>query len=169
MKKIEQPPREKQIAVFCNLYDAFKLIDLDWKSKYAGFERILFDSELVDHWIITSITHDALTYIAGNGFSKKNTGIVRGHNIDRKVRAENMFTNTFDSSQDVFDYFMEHDKVTLITKNENGIKKGPSDWSTIYQLDKNLFPYRCGYAATYTDEALDYFKKLAKEVNITQK
>jgi hypothetical protein len=77
----------------------------------------------VDHWIIPSITYDALTYIAVNGFSKKNTGIVRGHNIDRKVREENMFTNTYDSSKDVVVYFMKHDKVTLITKNKNGIKK----------------------------------------------
>ena len=166
-KLLIQPPREEQIKVFCNLYDAFKLINLDWKSKYAGFERVLFDSKLVDHWIITSITYDALSYIANNGFSKKNTGIVRGHNIDRKMRAKHIFNRNFESPEEVFDYFMEHDKVTLITKSENGVKKGPSDWSTIYPLDRDLFPYRCGYAATYTDKALDYFKILSKHVGIT--
>tara|TARA_X000000368_G_C22731462_1_gene579685 strand:+ start:122 stop:682 length:561 start_codon:yes stop_codon:yes gene_type:complete len=161
---LNRPPQETQLKVFSNLYESFKAIDLDWKVKYAGFERILFDSKLVDHWIITGITHKALECIANNNFSKKNTGVVRGHILDRRERAKKLFENNgFESSTDAFNYFMENDTVTLVTKAENGIKKSPSDWSKVYPIDSNLFPYRCGYATVYTDEALDYFRTLAKD------
>ena len=61
---------------------------------------------------------------------------------------------------------MANDRVTLITKSENGVKKTKSDWSKIYTLDSNLFPYRSGYSARYTDEALKQLKLLAKENHI---
>ena len=157
---MERPTKEEQLKVFSNLFEAFKLIKLDWKSKYAGFERILFDSKLVDHWLIIGISRNALEYIAENGFSKTNKGVVRGHIKGRKDRAKHLFTHDFKSPEDAFKYFMEHDKVTLITKNENSINKGPDDWSKLYRIDPEIFPYRCGYATKYTDEALTYLKRL---------
>ena len=157
---MEQPSKAKQLEVFCNLFEAFQSINLDWKSKYAGFERILLDSKLVDHWLIVEISHDALKLIASNGFSKTNKGVVRGHITDRKDRAKHLFTHNFESSEDAFEYFMDNDKVALITKNENSIKKGPDDWSERYKIPPETFPYRCGYATKYTDEALAYLKRL---------
>ena len=160
---MKRPSAETQLAVFTNLYDAFKEINLDWSSKYAGFERVLLDSKLVDHWIITGITHDALEILSINGFAKKNPGIVRGHSVDRKDRAKKLFDGGgFPTSEEAFKYFMANDTVTLITKSENGVKKTKSDWSKIYPLDSNLFPYRSGYSAQYTDEALKYLMLLAK-------
>jgi hypothetical protein len=164
---MKRPTTEIQKAVFVDLYDAFKLIKLDWKSKYAGFERVLLDSKLVDHWVITGITHDALKVVSSNGFSKKNPGVVRGHSFNRKDRAKKLFDGDgFPASEEAFDYFMANDRVTLITKSENGVKKTKSDWSKIYTLDSNLFPYRSGYSARYTDEALKQLKLLAKENHI---
>ena len=162
-ESMKRPTKKHQREVFANLYDAFKLIKLDWKSKYAGFERVLLDSKLVDHWIITGITHDALKIVSSNGFSKKNSGVVRGHSLDRKDRAKKLFDDHgFSTSEEAFNYFMANDKVTLITKSENGVKKTKSDWSKVYPLDSNLFPYRSGYSARYTDEALKQLKLLAK-------
>ena len=71
--------------------------------------------------------------------------------------------NDLRTNEDAFRYFMDHDKVTLITKNENSIKKGPDDWSETYEIDPEIFPYRCGYSTTYTDEALIYLKRLYEE------
>jgi len=163
---MERPTTEEQLKVFSNLFEAFKSIKLDWKSKYAGFERILLDSKLVDHWLIVGISHDALMLIANNGFSKTNKGVVRGHIKDRKDRAKHLFTYNFKSPEDAFKYFMKHDKVTLITKNENSINKGFGDWSKCYPIDPEIFPYRCGYATKYTDEALLYLQELALKNNI---
>ena len=130
---MKRPTKKHQREVFANLYDAFKLIKLDWKSKYAGFERVLLDSKLVDHWIITGITHDALKIVSSNGFSKKNSGVVRGHSLDRKDRAKKLFDDHgFSTSEEAFNYFMANDKVTLITKSENGVKKPKSDWYSKY-------------------------------------
>jgi len=157
---LDRPEYKEQLKVFSNLFESFKHIKLDWKSKYAGFERILLDSKLVDHWLIVGISHDALMLIAKNGFSKTNKGVVRGHIKDRKDRAKHLFTFDFKSSEDAFQYFMKYDKVTLITKNENSIKKGPNDWSKPYPIPPEIFPYRCGYATKYTDEALTYLKEL---------
>ena len=80
---MERPAQEDQLKVFSNLFEAFKSVKLDWKSKYAGFERVLLDSKLVDHWLIVGISHDALELIANNGFSKtqkhlKNEFPIRG-------------------------------------------------------------------------------------------
>ena len=162
---MDRPDHKEQLKVFSNLFEAFKLIKLDWKSKYAGFERILLDSKLVDHWLIVGISQDALRLIASNEFSKTNTGVVRGHIKDRKDRARHLFTHDFKLSEDAFKYFMKYDKVILITKNENSIKKGPNDWSKQYPIPPEIFPYRCGYATKYTDEALTYLRRLYKRVN----
>ena len=53
--------------------------------------------------------------------------------------------------------------INLITKKENSIKKGPDDWSETYEIDPEIFPYRCGYSTKYTDEALIYLKRLYEE------
>ena len=163
---MKRPSYEEQLSIFSNLFEAFKPIKLDWKSKYAGFERILLDSKLVDHWLIVGISRDALKYIAENGFSKTNKGVVRGHIKDRKDRAKHLFTHDFKSSEEAFKYFMKYDKVKLITKNENSIKKGSKDWSKQYRIPPETFPYRCGYATKYTDEALLYLQELALKNNI---
>lgn len=101
-----------------------------------------------------------------NGFLKTNKGVVRGHRKDRKDRAKHLFTYNFKLPEDAFKYFMKYDKVTLITKNENSINKGFDDWSKRYQIDPEIFPYRCGYATKYTDEALLYLQELALKNNI---
>ena len=95
-----------------------------------------------------------------NGFLKTNKGVVRGHIKDRKDRAKHLFTYKFKSSEDAFKYFLKYDKVTLITKNENSTKKGPSDWSKQYPIPPQTFPFRCGFATKYTDEALIYLRRL---------
>lgn len=158
---MKRPNKADQLEVFSNLFDAFKSVNLDWQAKYAGFERVLLDSKMVDHWLITGISRDALEYVAKNGFSKTNKGVVRGHIKDRKDRAKHLFTYSFQSNEEAFEYFMENDRVTLITKNENSIKKGPNDWSKVYKIPSEIFPYRCGYSAKYTDEALSFLKNLA--------
>ena len=89
-----------------------------------------------------------------------NKGVVRGHIKDRKDRAKHLFTYKFKSSEDAFKYFLKYDKVTLITKNENSTKKGPSDWSKQYPIPPQTFPFRCGFATKYTDEALIYLRRL---------
>ncbi len=160
---LKRPSQEEQLKVFSNLFEAFKSIKLDWKSKYAGFERVLLDSKLVDHWVIVGISHDALELIANNGFSKTNKGVVRGHITNRKDRAEYLFSHDFKSSEDAYRYFMDLDKVILITKNENSIKKGLDDWSKTYEIDPEIFPYRCGFSTKYTEEALIYLKRLYEE------
>ena len=157
---MDRPEYSEQLKVFSNLFEAFKEIKLDWKSKYAGFERILYDSKLVDHWTIIGISEDALKLIASNQFAKYNKGVVRGHIKDRKDRAKHLFTYKFKSSEDAFKYFLKYDKVTLITKNENSTKKGPSDWSKQYPIPPQTFPFRCGFATKYTDEALIYLRRL---------
>ena len=55
---------------------------------------------------------------------------------------------------------------TELNKNENSIKKGPSDWSEVYKIPSEIFPYRCGYSAKYTDDALSFLKNLALAKNI---
>tara|TARA_B110000305_G_C19108963_1_gene478850 strand:+ start:64 stop:567 length:504 start_codon:yes stop_codon:yes gene_type:complete len=154
------PEYKEQLEAFSTLFEAFKLIELPWQAKYQGFDRILFDSKLVDHWTIVGISYDALSLIASNGFSKTNKGVVRGHIKDRKDRASHLFTADFESTKDAFKYYIEHDKVELITKNENSGGKSPADWSKRYPLPNDIFPYRCGLAAKYTDEALSYLKAL---------
>ena len=54
---MDRPEYSEQLKVFSNLFEAFKGIKLDWKSKYAGFERILYDSKLVDHWTIICLLY----------------------------------------------------------------------------------------------------------------
>ena len=115
-KQLERPSEEHQFRVFSNVFEAFKSIDLGWKEKYAGFERILWESKQIDHWVAKAITHDALSMIAKNGFKKYNPEIVRGHIMARKIRAEKLFSSKFKSNKDAFDFFMQEDKVTLITK-----------------------------------------------------
>lgn len=166
-KNLVRPSEEMQMRVFCDVYSAVKNIKLDWASKYAGFERILFDSKLMDHWMITGVSQDALMVIAKNGFVKNNQGVVRGHIIGRRARAEVLFRdNNFKTDIEAYDYFIEHDKVVLITKAENGVKKTSSDWSKVYNLDDDLFPFRCGYSATYTENALSCLRQLAKNEGI---
>ena len=163
---MNRQPKEVQLKIFTNVFEAFKLIDLPWEAKYTGFGRILLDCKLIDHWVITEITKDALQYIADNGFSKYNKGVVRGHILDRKKRAEYLFTNEFKSPEAVFDYYMLHDKVSLITRYENSGKKTPKDWSKRYQIPLGVFPYRTVFAAVYTNESLSFLKELAEKENI---
>ena len=117
---MNRPEYIEQLKAFTTVWKAFKLIELPWQAKYTGFERILFDSKLLDHWTIVGISNDALSLIGINGFSKTNKGVVRGHIKDRKDRASHLFTADFKSSEDAFKYFMEYGKVNLITTNENG-------------------------------------------------
>lgn len=167
VNNLVRPSEEMQMRVFCDVYSAVKNIELDWSSKYAGFERILFDSKLMDHWTITGISKEALMVIAKNGFVRNNPGVVRGHIIDRRVRAEVLFKdNNFKTDIEAYKYFVEHDKVVLITKAENGFKKTSSDWSKVYDLDDDLFPFRCGYSATYTNIALSCLRRLAKKIDV---
>jgi hypothetical protein len=157
---MNRPEYIEQLKAFTTVWEAFKLIELPWQAKYTGFDRILSDSKLVDHWTIVGISYDALSLIASNGFSKTNKGVVRGHIKDRKDRASHLFTADFKSSEDAFDYYIKYDKVTLVTQNENGRGKSPADWSKQHALPTDLFPYRCGFSAKYTNEALSYLKTL---------
>ena len=157
---MNRPEYIEQLKAFTTVFEAFKLIELPWHAKYAGFETVLCYSELVDHWPGVGISDDALSLIASNGFSTKNTGVVRGHIKDRKDRASHLFTADFKSSEDAFEYYRKYDKITLITKNENAKGKSPADWSKQYTLPPSLFPYRCGFSAKYTNEALSYLKTL---------
>ena len=157
---MNRPEYIEQLKAFTTVWEAFKLIELPWQAKYTGFDRILSDSKLVDHWTIVGISDDALSLIASNGFSKTNKGVVRGHIKDRKDRASHLFTADFKSSEDAFDYYIKYDKVTLVTQNENGRGKSPADWSKQHTLPTGLFPYRCGFSAKYTNEALSYLKTL---------
>ena len=160
-KQLERPSEEHQFRVFSIVFEAFKLIDLGWKEKYAGFERILWESRQIDHWVAKAITHDALSVIAKNGFKKYNPEIVRGHIMARKIRAENLFSSKFKSNKDAFDFFMQEDKVTLITKAENS-KSQAKEWSQSYPFSENLVRWRStGYAMTYTDELLITLKEIA--------
>ena len=166
-KYIERPSEETQFKVFSNVFDAFKLIDLEWNKKYAGFERILWESKQVDHWVPKAITHDALAILAKNGFKKYNPQIVRGHIISRRNRAEKLFSNKFKTNKDAFDFFMEADMVTLITKTENSRSKS-TEWSESYRFSQKLVHWRSsGYAMTYTDELLYTLKKIALKAGIS--
>jgi len=153
---MNRPEYIEQLKAFTTVWEAFKLIQLPWEAKYNGFERVLSDSKLVDHWKIVGISDDALSLIASNGFSTTNKGVVRGHIKDRKDRADHLFTSDLISSEDAFKYFMEHDKVNLVTTKENG----GGYCSKQYPLPTDLFPYRCGFSAKYTNEALSYLKTL---------
>ena len=153
---MNRPEYIEQLKAFTTVFEAFKLIELPWHAKYAGFETVLCYSELVDHWPGVGISDDALSLIASNGFSTTNKGVVRGHIKDRKDRADHLFTSDLISSEDAFKYFMEHDKVNLVTTKENG----GGYCSKQYPLPTDLFPYRCGFSAKYTNEALSYLKTL---------
>ena len=158
---MNRPEYIEQLKAFTTVFEAFKLIELPWHAKYAGFETVLCYSELVDHWPGVGISDDALSLIASNGFSTKNTGVVRGHIKDRKDRASHLFTADFKSSEDAFEYYRKYDKITLITKNENAKGKSPADWSKQYTLPPSLFPYReKGYSIQYTKEILSHLKTL---------
>ena len=67
---MNRPEYIEQLKAFTTVWEAFKLIELPWQAKYTGFDRILSDSKLVDHWTIVGISDDALSLIASNGFQK---------------------------------------------------------------------------------------------------
>jgi len=160
MKKFATRPNEEtQYQVFMNVYEAFKNINLDYKAKYTGFERILFDSKLLDSWPIVGISHQALVVIKENNFSKRNSEIVRGHITPRIVRAKKLFNYEM-STKDAYEYYKKTDEVLLITKPQNS-KSVDLKKITIYNIDKGIFPWRSGFSASYTDEALDYLRSLA--------
>ena len=163
---MQRQPREVQLAIFTNLFEAFKSIDLPWEAKYTGFERIILDSKKIDHWPIVEVTRDALQCIVNNGFSKYNKEVVRGHITDRKDRAEILFTRNFKSNEEAFEYFLKHEQVALITRSENSGNKGPKDWSKRYSIPLGIFPYRSGFSAKYSDEALFYLRTLAQQEKI---
>ena len=80
-----------------------------------------------------------------------------------------MFTRNFKSNEEAFDYFLKHDLVALITSSENSGNEGPKDWSKRYSIPLGIFPYRSGFSAKYTDEALQFLRKLAQLENIIPK
>ena len=161
---IKRPEDYVQKEVFYQIYDAFLTIDLPWKAKYKSFEVMLWASKLIDHMVITGISLDSLRLISDGGFMKTNRGVVRGHLMGRVRRGELLFGEEKINYSNAFDFFRKNDECILITKKENGTKVDPkTDWSKVYEFNRDdwIFPWRSpGYATKYSDDALNYLKKL---------
>ena len=164
--KAERPEDDIQKKVFYHLYDAFLAIQLPWKSKYNSFETIVWASNQIDHMTIVGISRHALQLVADGGFKRTNRGVVRGHRMGRVTRGERLFGTNRVAYANAFDFYRMQDQCVLITKAENGVKVDPdTGWSHIFEFNQTdwLFPWRSpGYAASYSDEALEYLENLAQ-------
>lgn len=132
---------------FYEIYDAILPLSLPWDKKYRGFEWLIEDAGL-DLYPIDGITVDALHALEGNNWNSK--GIVKrghGHNrLDRRQRANELFADRV-PYENVFEFFMEHEKVTICTPTENG-NPGTAHWSEVIPLPIELFGWRSGWAVS---------------------
>jgi len=163
----DRPDDLTQNNTFCDIYKAFLAINLPWQAKYKSFDTILWASGLIDHMVVIGISRDALSLIKENGFKKSNPTVVRGHRHARIDRGQLLFGERRWPFEKAFELYREYDQVVLITRAENGVKVDPdTGWSEVYSFPKeeSLFPWRtAGFSATYSNKALDYLKKLAKQ------
>tara|TARA_B110000196_G_scaffold299890_1_gene292844 strand:- start:441 stop:968 length:528 start_codon:yes stop_codon:yes gene_type:complete len=163
--KVERPEDHVQKKLFYHLYDAFLPIQLPWKSKYVSFETIVWASNQIDHMVIVGISKNALQLVSDGGFKRTTRGVVRGHKMGRVIRGERLFGDCRVDYENAFNFYRKQDQCVLITKAENGVKVDPKDWSHIFEFNRTdwVFPWRSpGYAANYSDEALEYLENLAR-------
>lgn len=161
-----RPSDEAQRAAFNNVYRHIVAIDLPWDVKYAGFERILYDSKRIDHWRPIGISHGALTVLAEQGFPNTCKDVVRGHILGRKERAK-MILDVEAPLPDAWEIFTEHDKVVIITKSENGSRRTANTWSEVHPIPPHIFDYVEGFGLHYgKDIRREFFESLANEVGV---
>jgi hypothetical protein len=163
-KREGRPDLDLQREVFNDVYRHVMAINLHWEAKYAGMERILFDSKWVDHWIPIGITHDALAALAEEGFPVTSKSVVRGHIQGRKERAA-VLLDREDPLENAFDLFMEMDRVVLITKSENGSKRAADTWSKVLAFPDDTFDYVEGFGINYGKHR-EILRKLAQEHSV---
>jgi hypothetical protein len=163
-KKDGRPPIELQREVFNDIYRHIIAINLHWEAKYAGMERMLFDSKWVDHWLPVGITRDALLALAEEGFPATSKSVVRGHIKGRKERAA-LLLDRDEPLNNAFDLFMEMDRVVLVTKAENGSKRTADTWSEIIHFPENTFDYVEGFGINF-GRYRDLLRRLAKESGV---
>lgn len=163
-KREGRPAIEQQREVFNDVYLHVMAINLHWEAKYAGMERMLFDSKWVDHWLPVGITHDALLALAEEGFPATSKSVVRGHIKGRKERAA-LLLDRDEPLDNAFDLFMEMDRVVLITKAENGSKRTADSWSEIIHFPENTFDYVEGFGINFS-RYRDMLRRLAKDIGV---
>lgn len=163
-KRLGRPGTEFQREVFNDVYKHILGIALNWEVKYAGMERILFDSKWVDHWLPVGITREALKSLANEGFPDNSKSVVRGHIHGRKERAK-IILDRKEPLTNAFELFMEMDRVVLVTKAENGSKRTPDTWSEVFAFPEDTFDYVEGFGIHYGKNR-EFLRKLAKENGI---
>lgn len=160
-RKLPRPSVDDQRKFFNEVYLHFcELTVVDWYQKYKSFETLLEDSMRVDFWVVTGISEAALRSMAKSNWSTK--GIRRGHALGRQQRASELFGSNA-PIDNAFEYYMQHDKVTLVTAGEN-TKYGVTHWSKVYPLPHNLFGWHTGWGISIEDVQIVFLESLMRVV-----
>ncbi len=150
-----RPPRQ----IFQELYETIFRMDTSVRAKVVCLENIVHEDERFVSWRVVGITKNALEALAAADFRVPKAKIKRAHKVSRKVRGDELF-NRLEPMSNAYEFFFEHDSVTLTTSTENG-RDGCAHWSEIFRLD--LADLQCGrtpYAALGRKAEIERVKAL---------
>lgn len=157
--------KNRQRELFYEIYDAVYPLSLPWDKKYRGFEWLIEDAGC-DLYPIDGVTVDALEHMEAQGWGTYPKGIKRGHGhgrLERQERAKALFDGEV-SHEDAFDFFFDHELVTICTATENGSKeKGTAHWSPVLPLPIELFGWRTGWSVRLNKSRKAYLQGVLKE------
>jgi hypothetical protein len=125
-------PRQPR-QIFQELYETIFRMDTTLRAKVVCLENIVHEDERFVSWRVVGITRNALEALAAVDFRVPQANIRRAHKVSRRDRGNELF-NGDEPMSNAYDFFFEHDSVTLTTSTENG-RHGCEHWSEEFPLD----------------------------------
>jgi hypothetical protein len=132
--------------IFQELYETIFRMKTTVRAKVVCLEDIAHEDERFVSWRVVGITRNALDALAAVDFRVPEANIRRAHKVSRTDRGNELF-NRGEPMPNAYDFFFQHDSVTLTTSTENG-RHGDEHWSEVFPLDlTDLQRGRTPYAA----------------------
>jgi hypothetical protein len=117
-------------------------------------------------WRVVGITRNALKALAAVDFHVPQANIRRAHKVSRRDRGNELF-NRVEPMPNAYDFFFEHDSVTLTTAAENK-RHGCEHWSEEFPLDlTDLQRGRTPYAALGKTAEIERVRTLYAQISGT--
>jgi hypothetical protein len=156
-KRLKQINMPRQI--FQELYETIFRMNTSIRAKVVCLEDIAHEDERFQSWLVVGITKNALKALADVGFRVPEANIRRAHKVSRRDRGNELF-NRVEPMPNAYDFFFEHDSVTLTTAAENK-RPGCEHWSKEYPLDlSDLQRGRTPFAALGTRAEIERVRAL---------